>query len=83
MTTSTLTAKGQTTLPKAVRDALALKPGDKVRYVIADNEVRIIKAKPLATLYGLLARPGQEPVGLEAMEEAIAAGAAERAGRRS
>lgn len=83
MTTSTLTSKGQTTLPKAVREALALKPGDRVRYVIADNDVRILKARPLATLYGLLARPGQDPVSLETMDDAIAAGAAERAGRRA
>jgi antitoxin PrlF len=79
MTTSTLTSKGQTTLPKVVRDALALKPGDRVRYLIADHEVRILKARPLATLYGVLARTDQEPVSLDDMDDAIAAGAAERA----
>lgn len=28
--TTTITVKGQVTLPKAVRDAVGLKPGDKV-----------------------------------------------------
>ena len=34
---SSITTKGQTTLPKAVRDSLAVKAGDKVRYVIVDE----------------------------------------------
>jgi antitoxin PrlF len=46
--------------------------------VIGENEVRILKARPLSRLYGVLSRPGQAPVSLEAMDEAIAVGAAER-----
>ena len=80
MSSSTLTSKGQTTVPKAVRVALSLKPGDQVRYVIGDGEVRMLKARPVASLYGLLARPGHASVSLEAMDEAIAAGASQRAG---
>lgn len=34
MPISTLTAKGQTTIPKAVRESLQLKPKDKLLYVI-------------------------------------------------
>ena len=45
MQESTITTKGQTTLPKDVRQALDLKPGDKLRYLILDDgEVRIIRA---------------------------------------
>jgi len=36
---SRITTKGQTTLPKPVRDSLEVKPGDKVRYVIIDEGV--------------------------------------------
>ena len=38
---SSITVKGQTTLPKAVRDSLAVKAGDKVRYVFLDEGVLI------------------------------------------
>ena len=40
MQESTITTKGQTTLPRTVRTALGLAPGDRVRYVILDGEVR-------------------------------------------
>lgn len=79
MTVSTLTSKGQTTLPKAVREALALQPGDQVRYLISAHDVRILKARPLADLYGVLAQPGEPAVSLQAMDEAIAEAAADRA----
>lgn len=80
MKESTVTIKGQTTLPKDVRAALGLASGDRVRYVILEGEVRILKARPVKELQGLLARPGREAVSLDAMEEAIAAGATESAG---
>ncbi|HEV8033521.1 AbrB/MazE/SpoVT family DNA-binding domain-containing protein [Yoonia sp.] len=80
MKESTVTVKGQTTLPKDVRSALGLASGDRVRYVILEGEVRILKARPVKELQGLLARPEREAVSLDAMEEAIAAGATESAG---
>ena len=73
---STLTTRGQTTLPRAVRQALGLKPGDKLRYVLLDGgEVRLLRSRPLAELAGLLHRPGRAPVSLQDMEDAIAEGA--------
>ena len=76
MQESTVTIKGQTTLPRDVRAALGLTSGDRVRYVILDGEVRILKARSVKELRGLLARPDQPSVTLEAMDEAIASGAA-------
>jgi antitoxin PrlF len=81
MRESTVTIKGQTTLPRDVRAALGLTSGDKVRYVILDGEVRILKARSVKDLRGLLARPDQAPVTLEAMDEAIGAEASASAGR--
>ena len=36
-------ANGSTTLPKPVRDALGVKAGDSVRYVIAEGGVLVLK----------------------------------------
>ena len=80
MQESTVTSKGQTTLPRSVRAALDLAPGDRVRYVVTDDGVRILKVRSVRDLAGLLARPGRAPVPLEGMEDGIAEGAARDAG---
>lgn len=73
MTESTITIKGQTTLPKSVRDALDIGPGDRLRYVILDDgQVRLMRTRPVAGLAGMLRHKGA-PVTLEQMDEAIAA----------
>ncbi len=75
MQESAITAKGQTTLPKAVRTALGVGPGDRVRYLIGENgEVRILRARPVKRLAGLL-KEGRPVVTLDEMDQAIAAGA--------
>lgn len=74
MIESRVTSKGQTTLPKAVREALAAQPGDRLRYTILDGEVRIRTVRPLRRLYGVLKYDGP-PVSLDDMERAIAEGA--------
>ena len=76
MQESTITPKGQTTLPKDVRQALDLKPGDKLRYLILDDgEVRIIRARSARELAGALHSLTQRVVTLDEMDAAIAAGA--------
>ncbi len=70
MPESKITAKGQTTLPKAVREALGVKPGDRVRYVIRDGQVRIVALKPVDRLFGFLRYHGP-PKSLEEMDQAI------------
>lgn len=78
MQESTITVKGQTTLPKDVRGALKLSPGDRIRYVLLDGgEVRILRVGSAGRLKGILADAGQSPVSLEEMDEAIAKGASE------
>lgn len=47
MTVSTLTTKYQATIPKVVREALALAAGDRVEWIVAPSgDVRIRKAPP-------------------------------------
>jgi antitoxin PrlF len=75
MLESTITAKGQTTVPRDIRAALGLKPGDKLRYlVLEDGQVRILKQRPATDLSGLLHRPGQKALTVEEMDAAIEAG---------
>ena len=74
MIESGITSKGQTTLPKAVREALSVRAGDRVRYVIQDREVRILPVRPVSRLFGVLRHDGPAAT-LEDMERAIAEGA--------
>ena len=65
-------------LPRAVRIALGVIPGDRVHYVIFDNnEVRSMPVRPLARLFRAF-EPEGTPVTLQDMEQAVAEGAAER-----
>jgi antitoxin PrlF len=77
---STLTSKGQTTIPKPVREHLDLKPGDRIRFVIeADGRVTIVPATlPVIALRGI-ARWSGKPASLDEMDAAVRAGAARRA----
>jgi antitoxin PrlF len=46
-----LTSKAQTTLPKEVREALGVKPGDMLVYRIAKGKVTLSRAEPLDRAY--------------------------------
>ena len=46
MPQSTLTSKGQVTIPKEIRDALDLSPGDRVGYELEDGSVRLRRVDP-------------------------------------
>ena len=70
---STITAKGQTTIPKAVREHLKLKPGQRVKYFIhPDGTVVLLPTLPVSALRGLLRWNGP-PATLEEMDDAIGA----------
>ena len=44
--TSKITSKGQTTLPKEIRDKLGVRSGDTLVYEVEGNAVRVRKAEP-------------------------------------
>jgi antitoxin PrlF len=52
-----LTSKGQITVPKAVRDTLALKPGDQVLFRLEDNRAILARTKDFLGLAGAVAVP--------------------------
>jgi AbrB family looped-hinge helix DNA binding protein len=71
---SKLTIKGQMTVPKAIREHLHLKPGDKVRFFVhPDGTVVLLPTLPASALRGILKTTKHATI--EEMNEAIAAGA--------
>lgn len=80
MPSSLITAKGQTTIPKAIRDRLRVGPGDRVDFVVQpDGTVTLEPAlHGVAPLKGLLAARGRPRVSVAAMHRAIRKRAAGR-----
>ena len=78
---ATLSSKGQATIPKAVRDRLQIKPGDRFKFFFHPDGVIILPRISTARLKGMVPKPAQ-PVSLEEMDRAIADGATERFRRR-
>lgn len=73
MPTSTLTSKGQITLPHSVRQALGLEAGDKVDFVEVAGGYKLVPLhKDIRSLKGRFAGRVEHPVTLEEMDEAIA-----------
>ncbi|MHB8764462.1 MAG: AbrB/MazE/SpoVT family DNA-binding domain-containing protein [Deferrisomatales bacterium] len=72
MPTATLTSKGQTTIPKAVREFLGLQAGDRIDFVFLDGKVLLQPATvDVRSLKGVLHRPGRRPVTVEEMSAAV------------
>ncbi len=81
---SAITTKGQATIPKAIREHLELKPGDRVKFFIhPDGSVVLLPKLPVSALRGML-RPRGSHVTIQDMDEVIAAGlsAARTGGRK-
>jgi AbrB family looped-hinge helix DNA binding protein len=66
-TEATLTRKGQTTIPKPIRDGLGMKAGDKMSFTLMPDGVVImrVKNKRLSGLAGLLHKKGRKRLPVE------------------
>ncbi|MGC2108734.1 MAG: type II toxin-antitoxin system PrlF family antitoxin [Candidatus Korobacteraceae bacterium] len=74
---SAITVKGQITIPKAIREHLHVKPGDRVKFFVHPNGTVFLLPKiPVSALRGIV--KSRRRVTLEEMDEAIAAGITER-----
>lgn len=71
MATSMLGSKGRTTIPKAVRERLGLRTGDRMEFVV-ENDVVVLRAltKDIRDLKGMLPKP-KHPVSLTEMDRAL------------
>jgi antitoxin PrlF len=77
MPRSTVTSKGQITIPKEVRDQMGLKPGDRIDFVkdrAGRFSVKAIKTD-FRSLRGIVKSPLGRAITLKEMDEAIARGA--------
>jgi len=79
MTTSTMTTKGQVTIPLDVRQRLGLDAGDRIEFVEIEDGMFAIKPAigDVRSLKGLLRKPSK-PVSVEDMNAAVRARGAGR-----
>ena len=63
-TEATLTSKGQTTIPKEIRDSLRMKTGDRMTFTLMPDATVVmrLKSKRLTELAGTLHKKGRKPV---------------------
>ena len=73
---SAITEKGQATIPKAIREHLRLKPGDRVKFFVhPDGSVVLLPKLPAAALRGIVKSRARLPVTVDEMTKAAAEGA--------
>ena len=73
MARSTITAKGQTTVPISIRKRLGVNAGDESEFVVLDNGTVVVQPEYLdvLSLAGCLRRKGRKMVSISAMKEAV------------
>ena len=64
---STLTSKGQTTIPKEIRDRLAMKAGDRMTFTLMPDATVVmrLKSKSITELEGALYQKSRKPLSTE------------------
>jgi antitoxin PrlF len=73
LATATMTSKGQVTVPKEIRTALGIDPGDRIEFVETEKgQFAIIAAtRSIQELYGKYRDRRSKPVSIEEMNAAI------------
>ena len=71
---SAITRRGQATIPKAIREHLRLKPGDRVKFFLhPDGSVVLLPKLPASALRGMIKSPRRRTVTIGEMNEAAIA----------
>jgi AbrB family looped-hinge helix DNA binding protein len=70
MALATITSKGQTTVPKEIRDALCLKAHDQIQFTLISDGSVIMRAKKrgINDMFGFLHDPERKTIALEDMK---------------
>lgn len=73
MQQATLTGKGQITIPKSVRDSLALHAGDKIEFILTKNNEIMLKpvTKKVDEVFGRLFKADRPAVDISEMDALI------------
>jgi antitoxin PrlF len=82
MAHSTITSKGQTTIPGKIRKALRIKPGDRLEYVVEGDHATIRVHLGTRSLKGVLASKKGKGMSFAQIREAAAKAARGRGGTR-
>ena len=65
-----ITCKGRVTIPKAIRERLGLKAGDRVKWFVhPDGGVVLLPGVPVSTLRGMVTTQQPAPVTVEEMND--------------
>lgn len=66
-TEATLTSKGQTTIPKEIRDTLHMKAGDRMTFTLMPDATVVMRLKngSVTDLAGRLRKKGRKPIPVE------------------
>ena len=67
MTFATVTSKGQTTIPKDVRVAANLKPGDRIHFTVLEDGTIIVRVKSRGIRDIAIKSPGRKRVSIAQM----------------
>lgn len=70
---STVTSKGQTTIPGKIREALRIKPGDRLEYAIEGDRVTLRVHPGTRPLKGVLSSKKGKRMSFAQIREAAAA----------
>ena len=54
MNTVTLSPKFQVVIPKAIREMLRLKPGQKIQAIVYQNRIELIPVRPAKKMRGFI-----------------------------
>ncbi len=66
-TDATMTSKGQTTIPKKIRDDLQMKAGDRITFTLMSDGVVLMRVKNrnVMDVAGKLHKPGRKALPIE------------------
>ena len=82
MATSTVTDKGQTTVPMEIREALGVKPRQQLHWTLQNDGTAIVRRQARATELFASLRPARPFPGRGAERKGTTAAVAERAAKK-